>query len=203
MAIHSSDRDAWLLARQQYICASEIAAVLGENEYMTREQIIQEKIGMAQPFEGNERTENALALEAWVAQRAAEKWGWKLTAHGALVPDPDCEFLAATPDFVNEAGEPVQVKVTSVKPYEEVKKYGGAPPLNYQLQVMAEMACLGAPRGFLLVFHTLPLIVRSYPIERHEGVISRIRREAETAMLEVRSKRAEIEALMSKEERVA
>lgn len=193
--IHSSDREAWLKARQGYICASEVAAVLGESEWMTREQIIQEKIGLAEPFAGDERTENALALECWVAARSEPKYGWKLTPHGALVVDPECPCLAATPDFVNESGEPVQVKVTSVKPYEDVKKHGGAPPLYYQLQVMAEMAVLGKERGFLLVFHTLPLVIRSYAIVRHDGVIARIRREAESAMLEVRSKRAEIERL--------
>lgn len=187
-AIHSSDRAAWLEARMQVIGASEVAAVLGENEYTTRAQVILEKAGLGDPFTGNERTEISLALEPFVAELARMRFGWQLQAHGELTPDSVCPRLAATPDFVMSTPwgmADVQVKVTTVKPYEGVKKYGGAPPLMYQLQVQAELACLGYQHGVLLVLHLLPLCLRAYYVPRHDLAISRIRSEVTRVWLEV------------------
>jgi hypothetical protein len=47
-----------------------------------------------------------------------------------------------------------------------------------QLQVQAEMACIGehCQHSVLLVLHTSPMCLRAYHVGRHEGAIVRIRK---------------------------
>lgn len=187
--ISSDDREAWLAARRNYVTASDAAAVLGASEYRTREQVLLEKAGLADENPGDERMDLALALEPFVAAQAKLKFNWDLQKHGQLVVDPQCPYLAATPDYVMSTpwgDATVQVKVTASKPWAEVKKHGGQPPLMYQVQVVAECAALGYQHGVLLVLHLLPLSLRAYYVPRHEATVDRIRREAEALMLDAK-----------------
>jgi putative phage-type endonuclease len=191
--VNPEEKAIWRAARRELLTASDVGAVLGENKYRTREQVRMEKAGLADEFEGNERTDNALDLEPWVANQARKKFGWNLVPHGQLIVDKECPLLGATPDYMCETPwgwVNVQIKVTSVKPYEEVKSYGFAPPMMYQLQVQGEMACLGWQHSELLVFHTSILELRHYPIPRHPMAIARIRREAHLFMAEVNALKA-------------
>lgn len=191
--VSSDDREAWIEARRSIVTASDVAAILGENEYRTREQVIMEKAGLAEEFKGNERTELGLALEPWIAERARERWGWNLIPHGNLVIDAVCRDLGATPDYTMPTPWGpcnVQVKATTVREYEHVKKYDGKPPMMYILQCQAEMAVLGYAHSSLLVFHTSSMAIRAYYVPRHDRVIARIRLEASRVMDEVRALRA-------------
>jgi putative phage-type endonuclease len=186
--VSQDDRAAWLEARKQHLCSSEVAGALGESEYVTREQLLLEKAGLADARPGDERMELSLALEPFVAERARLKFGWHLEPHGVLTADKECPQLAATPDFTmwTPWGDAtVQVKVTASKPWDQVKKHGGQPPLMYQIQVMAEMAVLGYQHSVLLVLHLMPLTLRAYYVARHDGAIARIRREASAFMADV------------------
>lgn len=182
------EKAIWRAARRGLLTASDAGAVMGENEYKTREQVRMEKAGLAEEFEGNERTDAALDMEPWVAQRARKLFGWNLVPHGQLIVDKECPMLGATPDYSCETPwgwVNVQIKVTSVKPYDEVKKYGFAPPMMFQLQCQAELACLGWLHTELLVFHTSQMTLRRYPMPRHPLAIARIRTEAVKFMSEV------------------
>lgn len=188
MGISQNDRAAWLEARKAFITASDVGALMSVSPYKTRDVLKLEKAGLGDEFEGNELTELALDLEPFVAEQARKRWGWNLTPHGELTVDPRCPYLAATPDFIGDgpfARFNCQVKVTMVKPYEQVKKYGNAPPLHYLYQVQAELACLGLDYGCLLVLHTAPLCLRSYPIRANHVLQQRIRVEATKLMAEV------------------
>jgi predicted phage-related endonuclease len=186
--VNQNDRSAWLEARKNYLCSSEVAGALGESEYVTREQLLLEKAGLADERRGDERMDLSLALEPFVAEQAKLKYGWTLVPHGTLTVDAECPHLAATPDFTmwTPWGDAtVQVKVTASKPWDQVKKHSFAPPLMYQLQVQAECAVLGCRHGVLLVLHLLPLSLRAYYVPRHDKVIGRIRNEAVRFMSEV------------------
>lgn len=195
MSVHSSDREAWLAARNALITASDVGAIMGHNEYRSRAEVINEKMGLGEAFAGNERTELGLALEPWIAEQATKRYGWPLVAHGSLIFDPECPDLGATPDYTMSTpwgDATVQIKASTVREYETVKKYGGQPPLNYQLQVQAELACLGYQHGVLLVFHTASLCIRAYYLPRHDGAIASIREAAREAMDTVRAYRKQV-----------
>lgn len=189
------DRAAWLEQRKKYVTASDISALLGENKHRTREDLLAEKRGLVDGFDGNEYTEIALAFEGPVMTLAARRYGWSIRHNGlTLVIDDECPRHASTPDGLMDSPyglAVVQVKWTTCKPQEEcepfTKKgapstatYLHGPPLGYQLQVQSEMACTGAIAGVLLVMHTAApsgLKLRPYYVARHEGVIAKIRRE--------------------------
>lgn len=193
--IHQSDRQAWLEARKQFVCSSEIAPMLGESEYMTRDQLRMFKAGLSEETflaETEEKFQLALDLEPFVAEQARKRFGWDMAAHGYLVTDSECPALAATPDYMVATpwgAAPANVKTYMSKPFEQVKKHGGQLPLAYQLQAQGEMAVTGAKCACMLVLHLTPLCLRAYPVLRHDAAIARIRREAEMFMREVQTLR--------------
>ena len=59
--------------RRQGIGASEVAAALGINPYMSAEQLRLEKLGRLAPFDGNDDTDFGNLLEPIIAKKASEK----------------------------------------------------------------------------------------------------------------------------------
>jgi putative phage-type endonuclease len=178
-----NDREAWLEQRKQYVTASDVAAVLGENPYSTRDEIKAEKRGAPRKVvDRDSRVRMALGTncEDGIARTAADEFGWNLRKVGVLIPDAVEPRLAATPDY--EWDSPCgrancQVKLT--RAYHRGKSGWGVkgPPIHYQIQVQAEMACTGLQHSVLLVCHAGELSLRSYYVARHDGVIAKIRRE--------------------------
>jgi len=187
----SNDRESWLEARKAYITASDCAALLGENPYCTREQVIAEKCGLARDEPDHEaRVRMALGThcEPGIADTAREVFGWDLQKDGELTPDKVEPRLAATPDywFWTPWGQAnCQVKMT--RAYHRGKSGWGVkgPPLYYQIQVQAEMACMELQHSVLLVCHAGELSLRSYYVPRHEATIARIRAEVAKAWKEI------------------
>lgn len=184
-----TDREKWLRSRRQYITASDAAAMLGENPYKTRAQLIAEKRGEVAEWPGNEHTRICLELEVSVLRLAETRFGWKVYHNQDLIPDAECRRLAATPDAMMQSPwgmAVVQVKITGQIAQEDCGRaskaaFAGGTPLHHQIQVQAEMACTGARHGVLLVLHYggyRGLKLRSYYIPRHDCVISRIRQES-------------------------
>jgi predicted phage-related endonuclease len=210
MLVHSSDRDAWLAARRELITGSDVARLLCEGYAKTeaekagqRGQLIMEKAGLAEEWEGDERTELAGMLEEAVIGIARKRFGWDIRPHGALVVDSVCTRLGATPDSIVKSpwgDATVNVKISSAQPPEDCKPrkdgspstaaYANGVPLYYQLQLQAEMAVLGLQHSALLVLHHgNGLKLRSYYVARHEGVIARIRREVDKVWREIEALR--------------
>lgn len=186
-----TDREAWLEARKAFITASDVAALLGENPYCTREQVIAEKCGLSRDEPDHDaRVRMALGthLEAGIAEAAREVFGWSLIKYGVLIADEVEPRLAATPDYVLDSPwcwANCQVKLT--RAYHRGKSGWGVkgPPLHYQIQVQAEMACMELQHSVLLVCHAGELSLRSYYVPRHEATIARIRAEVNKAWKEI------------------
>ena len=204
--ISSDNREAWLAARKQYVCGSEVAAMLGESPYAdaTRGSVVMEKAGLADPFVGTEQTKLGNYLEPAVAEFVRREWGWVLIRCGELIRDAESECLAATPDYLVLTPwgiGSVQIKCTVAMAQEDCKPrkdgqpstaaYANGAPLHHQLQQQAELACLGLEWSTLLVLHAAGpgMKVRAYSTRRHEGVIARIRGEAAALMAEVKALR--------------
>jgi len=201
--INSQDRTTWLAARMESVGGSEIAAVLGESKYETREQLAMTKAGLAEPFSGNEATELGNEMEPTIAAIAAKRWGWQLTRDGFYRQDTVCPRLSATPDYTMPTPYGmacVQIKFTSCQPPEMCKPrkdgspstaaFAGGPPIAMQLQMQSEMCVTGYEHGALLVLHLVPMTLRPYFIPRHDAVIRRMRREVALFWDEVEALRA-------------
>lgn len=180
----------WQEQRKERIGCSELGCLFDANEYETRERLIGRKAGIYLEQDLGEGGKHASAAEPWVIERARAKYGWTIQrAPQTQLTDLSCPRLGATPDAYVQTPWGIavaQIKVASCKPYEQVKKYGGAPPLSYQLQVLGEMAVTGAKLGCLLVMHTMGgLHLKAYPIARNEQAIEQIRHAVDHAWAEI------------------
>jgi hypothetical protein len=202
--ISADNRDAWLAARRQYVCGSEVSAMLGESPYAdaTRGSVVMAKAGLADPWASSEQAKLGNYLEPAVAAFVSKEWGWRLVRCAELIVDRECAFLSATPDYLMLTPWGVancQIKTTVAMAQDDCKpRKGGLPstaayangaPLHHQLQQMAELACLGLEWSTLLVLHAsgAGMKVRSYPVRRHDGVIARIRAEAAALIGDVKA----------------
>jgi hypothetical protein len=191
----SRNREAWLAARMNYVCGSEVAAMMDvARSDFDRAALVMAKAGLSEPWKGNETSRHGQYLEVDYYPRAARaELGWLLEHHGMLVEDPECSSLASTPDYTMQTPyglAVVQAKFTTAQAAEDCKpRKDGSPseaayahglPLYFALQLQAEMACLGASMGALLVLHASggALKLRPYPCMRHEGAIAQIRKAA-------------------------
>jgi hypothetical protein len=203
----SRNREAWLAARMRYVCGSEVSAMMdvSRGDY-DRAALVMAKAGLSDPWKGNETSRHGQYLEVDYYPRAARgEFGWALEHHGMLVEDSECCALASTPDYTMQTPyglAVIQAKFTTAQAAEDCKpRKDGSPseaayahglPIYYALQLQAEMACLGAQMGALLVLHASggALKLRSYPCMRHEGAIARIREEAPKVLADARALKA-------------
>ncbi len=76
--IKTNTHEEWLEERKKSLGGSDVASVLGMNEYTSPYTVWAEKTGKLPPFEGNEWTRLGNDLEGYVAQRFCEASGLKV-----------------------------------------------------------------------------------------------------------------------------
>jgi predicted phage-related endonuclease len=175
-----TDRASWLARRRGYLCASEIAAAAGVDEFRSALDLHLEKAGLQPPLGDTPLLRRGRHFEPAVLEYLREELpGWRIERPNVFLADPDLR-VAATPDAIAEDPEHpqqlvnVQIKVVAEPTFE---RWNGEPPIGYRLQVSCENMLLGADRGLLAV-----LVVSSFNAElylfdqpRHEGAEARIR----------------------------
>lgn len=181
------DRDRWLAERKNGIGASEVAALLGEDPYTTREELIRRKRGEAPDFDGNRATRLGHYLEPWILEEYGDLQDECVHPWKRMLRSPDTTHLFATPDgYLCRHGDcmdpvvPIQVKSTSQN-WMTTRKYEGAPPLHVRIQVQAELAVTGLEQVYVVALHLPSREIFTWCFGRHEGVIQRIRTEVERA----------------------
>lgn len=187
-----ADRDAWLEARKSYVCGSEAAQVLDCSKWGSRDSARMGKAGL-ETFEETERMWWGRTMQETIISNLADSpgacHGWTATTYERLVRDPECEHVAATPDcWIDhpELGRVVgEIKLTG---YPWRLKKDDPPdaspvPIDYQIQCQVAMACTGLQHAIIVAQHSN--VSHPHIIERHDGVIERVRREAPIFLAEV------------------
>lgn len=96
--------------RNSYLGASDMAAILGENPYVSPMQVYANKIGMSEPFTGNEFTWLGSAVEPemrkWYREEVLD--GEYESSGEVFLRHPELEYLAGHPDDIlsTPGGEP-------------------------------------------------------------------------------------------------
>ncbi len=90
--------EEWLEYRKRGIGGSDAAAVLGLNPYTSAYAVYHEKLSLAEPFEGNDKTRLGSDLEEYVAKRFTEimsERGTPLKVHrlNAILRSRDHPFI--------------------------------------------------------------------------------------------------------------
>jgi putative phage-type endonuclease len=89
-------REDWLAARG--LGSSDSSAICGLNEFSTPWQVWAEKVGLVEPFAGNEATEIGAAMEPVITCLYAKRTGHAIGPVNAMYRHPKFPFITSTPD---------------------------------------------------------------------------------------------------------
>lgn len=142
--------DAWLRARKSFLGASDVACVLGLSKWSTPLGVYLDKMSSAVDDSMTERQELGHELEPVIATLFERRTGMSVFDSPGLVRSIAYPWLGATPDRVNENGEPVELKSSDAYMKDT---WADGVPVNYRIQVLVQMICLGKRRGWLAVLH--------------------------------------------------
>lgn len=165
-------RDLWLAERRTGIGGSDVAAILGLNEYSSPYAVWADKLGLLPDKNDTEAMRLGRDMEAYVADRFCEREGVSVRRVNRILRHPDYPFMLANVDrMVNksEGKAGLECKTTSVLNLSKFK--GGEYPANYYCQCMHYMAVTGAACWYLAVI-VLNQDFMVYRIERDEDEIA-------------------------------
>lgn len=149
-----------LAFRRTGITATDIAALLGLDEYRTAWQVQQEKRGEG-TFKGNLFTRAGAALEPVIAEQYAEDNAGVVLHAGATVSHPEHPRLIATPDYlVLDAQTSLLLRALEIKcvfNWATAQEWGPAEtdevPMKHFLQVQWQLGVLRAERADVARFY--------------------------------------------------
>ncbi len=148
--IKTNTHEEWLEERKKSLGGSDVASVLGMNEYSSPYTVWAEKTGKIPSFEGNEWTRLGNDLEGYVAQRFCEASGLKVVNDNTTWRNDKYPHLHANIDrrvVGMKAG--VECKLTSEL---NAKKYkNGEFPDRFYAQCVEYLAVTELDRWFLVV----------------------------------------------------
>lgn len=184
-AIHHGTPE-WHDARRTAIGASEVAAILGRDPWTTPLDVYARKVGDPRAEKPRLALDLGNAMEPLILRRYAERTGHRVSAHQRMLRDRAAPHLSATPDAVYgmENGAPdyqegiLETKLTWQPPGDD------DPPIRWQLQVQAQLACSDERHGRIAVLHLVPSLdpdqaLRIHDVPRHEDAIGVIREAVE------------------------
>lgn len=145
------NRAQWLELRKGKITSSNVAVVCGLSPFKSPLQLWAEWTGKIQDtFIGNKATQIGLALEPLVASWWSERSGLGVDRANALYADSELPWLACSPDYIIEGGDPLEIKTGN---YRTAYKWAdGAAPQEYILQVQVQLRVLKRQRGVLTAY---------------------------------------------------
>jgi putative phage-type endonuclease len=151
VAQRTPEWDRW---RAQGITASESAVILGRSPYKTPWRLWAERTGLARPAD---LSRNPHVARGNRLEDAARQW-FEQAYDTVLMPvcaESDQEpLLRASFDGLNDAGEPVELKVPSARVFHEVQTHGRAANAYrlYEPQVQHQLYVAGATKGWLVFY---------------------------------------------------
>lgn len=160
-------REEWLEERKNSLGGSDMGAILGLNKYRSPFAVWAEKTGLIDAPEDNEAMRIGRDLEDYVAQRFAEKSGYKVRRRNAILRNDDFPHIHANIDreIVGEAAG-LECKTASAF---STKLYRGEEfPESYYAQCVTYMAVTGFGRYYLAVL-ILGREFKVYQLTRHKN----------------------------------
>jgi putative phage-type endonuclease len=141
--------EKWLELRKQFITASQAAVLVGADPYASPSSITNPT-----PFFGNAFTRVGQVLEPVVVSVVNDVLGttFKLFENKEGHKEFFTEgYLGATPDAHQDRKVLLECKTTRPKTY---IKYSGVPPSKYLIQLLVQMMCTKAKKGYLAIMST-------------------------------------------------
>lgn len=183
---YARDRRPWLKARRAGLGASETACILGLNQWSTPYAIWTEKVrdDDATDDSPSEAARWGTVLEAPIAREVGNRWPelGKIAPSPGLLRHPEHPWMLATLDRVLvERGRRRGARARSILECKTVGDWmyrehwpDGMPPLNYQVQVVQQLAVTGMDHGYLAALIGGQHLPEPWLIGRDDRVVEQI-----------------------------
>lgn len=163
------ERDIWLEERRKGICGTDVAAILGIDEYRCALDVWQDKRGMLPDREPNEAMKQGIEFEDYIARRFQEASGIEISDICHNIGSKQYPWALCNPDrWIVSENAGLECKFTS--PYNADKFSDTEFPKRYYTQCVHNMAVTGADHWYLAVLIACKEF-RWYKIERNQEEI--------------------------------
>lgn len=171
------------LERGTYIGGQQIAAIVGQHPYMSAGQVYAHSVtGQTEDISDVGVIRRGLICERGFIDHIVSQLKPKYWDNDVFVIDPDVPFFAGTQDLVemDEDGAIVHIHELTVTSSRMIDKWGndGDPngPMRYKwIQCQWYIGITGAKAGTIWLFVADTGEIRSYPVERSEDSITKLR----------------------------
>jgi putative phage-type endonuclease len=172
----------WHAWRKGVIGASEAAIIMGENRWKGRQQLLDEKRGLVEPFKGNDVTREGNLNEPHARAALEKKFKEKLIP--TIVQDIYEPFLAASLDAINMASHQIYEIKCGERAYEAVE-LSRKVPSYYVAQVQHMLMVTQMESLIFAAFRPhQPLI--TFEVFRNESYIIELRRKEKAFIKELK-----------------
>jgi len=173
----------WLQWRRGVIGASEAAIIMGENRWKGRQQLIDEKRGLVEPFKGNDITREGQSLEEPARKALSKKYKEKLSP--TIVQDVHEPFLAASLDAINTSNDQIYEIKCGARSYEMVENSRKVP--SYYIAQVQHMLMVTQMESLIFAAYrpNEPLI--TFEVFRIDSYIRELRRKEKNFIKELES----------------
>lgn len=173
----------WLQWRKGVIGASEAAIIMGENRWKGRQQLLDEKLGLVEPFGGNEFTREGNLNEPYA--RAALEQKYKERLSPTIVQDIREPFLAASLDAINSSMDQIYEIKCGARSYEVVEKSRKVP--SYYVAQVQHMLMVTQMESLIFVSFRPHKPLITFEVFRNDSYIRELRKKEKNFILELQS----------------
>lgn len=105
--------EEWFTARRTRLTASDVASVIGRNSFKNSMDVLLEKLGLQNQFQGNEATQHGQLYEDEAISIYESQTGRRVLRPG-LEYHKSIPGVAGSPDGITECGVLIEVKVRTL-----------------------------------------------------------------------------------------
>ena len=163
----------WLALRKSSIGGSDAGALVGLNQYSSAISVYADKKGLSKDKETSEAMRLGTDLEAYVAERFAEKEGKKVRNDFFMYADDEYDFITANIDR-RVVGENAGLECKTMGSFSGYNLEDGEIPSHYYAQCQHYMMVMGFDRMYLAIL-VLQRGLYVIPIERDDDFIKSLR----------------------------
>ena len=173
----------WLKWRMGVIGASEAAIIMGENRWKGRQQLIDEKLGLIEPFRGNDITREGNLNEPLARAALERKFKEKLLP--TIVQDMHEPFLAASLDAINSSNDQVYEIKCGLRTYEMVGIKRKVP--SYYVAQVQHMLMVTQMESLIFAVYRPHEPLITFEVFRNDSYIRELRRKEKDFIKELES----------------
>jgi putative phage-type endonuclease len=164
--------EKWLEWRRGVIGASEAAIIMGDNRRKGRQQLLDEKRGLIEPFGGNDVTREGNLNEPHARAALAKKYKQKLTP--TIVQDFHEPFLAASLDGINSSRDQIYEIKCGARTYETVQISRKVP--SYYVAQVQHMLMVTQMESLIFAAYRPQEPLITFEVSRNDSYIRELRR---------------------------